>query len=136
MKTHKSPKFITSFLLSLFPSLVLPYVFLGLSFKLTSCKGGLFCLPLGVDLLFLLGLIFFAFPFLIVVILLQSLANITNLSGTLDVTSFTISPGWPISRFSMIADLTFLLALLPQIFFWALVIHSVRIRYWHKNLES
>ncbi len=119
-----------SFLLSLPLSIVLPYVFLGLVFRDTSCRGGMFCLPSGIECLWCLGFMFFAFPFVITYILLSFIFSIIIPNRSLKSAPFVVTPLAPFTGFTMAVDetliLTFFLAMIPQLLFWAVVVHLVR----------
>lgn len=122
--TNKAPTFFGSLLLSLPISIGLPYIFLGLSFKFTTCRGGMFCLPTGWDCLFFL----FAFPFLIALILLSSLVYATHLVDSLKIASFVAQPLLPFSEFTVVVDPITLFSLLLQVLFWTIIVHWFRVK--------
>jgi hypothetical protein len=121
------PRFITSFVLSIPFSLGLPYIFFGLTFRFSSCGGGMFCLSMGLELLSGLGFLLFAFPLFLTFILLSSFFNLVDLDKSLEAASFVAQPAWPFSGFTMLVRPTTLLAFLPQLVFWDLVVHLSRI---------
>src|SRR6266404_3736312 len=100
------PRFLTSFLLSIPLSLGLPYLCFGLTFKLTDCTGGMFCLPLGLDFFPFLGLLLFGLPLFASFILLSFVSGSLGLDKRLEDASFVAQPAWPFSGFTMVVRLT------------------------------
>lgn len=124
----KIPTFLSSLLLSLPVSIGLPYIFLGLSFKFTTCRGGMFCLPTGLECLTILGFVLFAFPFLIALMFMTSLIYAARIEDSVEIASFTAQPVLPFAGFAMLVNPTHILSLLPQVLFWAMVVHWIRIK--------
>lgn len=120
-----------SFLLSLPLSLGLPYVLLGLTFRFTTCAGGMFCLPDVLDFLTCLGFLLFAFPFVIAYFSISTFFSVVYPNHDLKAAPWAIQPLLPFTGFSMAADpiliATFGLALVPQLLFWGILVHLARI---------
>jgi hypothetical protein len=114
-----------TFLLSLFFSIVLPYNFQVLFFRvlgLANQRGELFALPIGVEGLWCLGCIVLAFPFLLsyaVLILVTNATDFSDLGPAFDITLHNVS----VMRLTLGSLGVILLVIAHQVFFWWLLMY-------------